>query len=110
MSSFSVSALSQNIKIDESPESSGILGRKVQLIKGGFVVGNASSGKRYGIFGRMGVIKFDNVSFYRISFPIRLEMSNFTDVTVFLLGLDQDIPDGSFDLKRDWISIAIVFK
>lgn len=110
ISSFLVSAVAQNNKIDASSESSSLLGSRVQILKGGWIVGNATSGKQYGILGRIGIIKFDNVSFYRIRLPIRFEMANFTDVTIFIIGLDQEIPESSFDFKREWFSIAIVFK
>lgn len=110
MSSFLANVASQNSRINDFPESSSLLGQKVQILKGGWVIGNASSGKQYGIFSRVGIIKFDNVSFYRIRFPIRFEMANFTDVTVFIIGLDQEIPEVPFEFKRDWFSIAIVFK
>ena len=109
-SNFLTSAVSQNNQINDSLESNSIIGRRIQILKGGWVVGNASSGKQYGIFGRIGIIKFDNASFYRIRFPIRFEMANFTDVTVFIIGLDQEIIENQFDFKRDWFSIAIVFK
>lgn len=108
-SSFLVSAVSQINQIDNSPKFSSILGRKVQILNLGWAIGNASSGKQYGIFNRIGIIKFDNVSFYRFRFPIRFEMSNFTDVTVLIFGVDQVISDSSFVFKRDWFSFAIVF-
>lgn len=110
ISSFLVSAVSQSSQIDDSSESLKPRGPKVESFMGVWASGNASSGKQFGILSRIGIIKFDYVIFDRLRlFPIRWEMVDFLDVTVIIIGLNQEIPEGPFDFEREWVS-AIVFK
>ena len=110
MSSNLVSAVSQSIQINDSPGSSNPIDLRVRIFTNAWASGNANSGKHFGKLDRIGIIKFNYVRFIHLKlFPIRWETVDFEDVTVIIIGLDQEIPEGSFYFERDWIS-AIVFK
>jgi hypothetical protein len=106
-----VSAVSHNSQTNNSHKSPDMLLSRIKLFRSIFLSGNASSGKQLGIFGRIGIIRFYNVSIYifRI-FPFRFEIQNEKNVTVIMLGLDQEISKEPFDFKRDWVSLAVVLK
>jgi hypothetical protein len=73
------------------------------------VHGNASSGSQFGPFGNFGIVKFNHAQFVIIRFfPIRLNVNNVKNVTAFLYGIGQDIPNGSFDFEEEWILFALV--
>ena len=110
ISGFLASAIPQNTQIDDTPETSNPVGKRVWFITRAWATGDAIKGRQFGVRGTIGIIKFDYVAFNRLRFfPVRWELVDFQDVTAIMFGLDQDIPSGPFDFERDWVN-AIVFK
>ena len=105
-----ISVVSQNNpidKINDSTKPSRLLPRFFFRV---LTHGNASSGRQLGVFGNIGIIKFNTVQFVLIRFfPIRLNITNLKNVTAFIYGINQTIPNGSFDFEEEWILFAFVF-
>jgi hypothetical protein len=105
-----VGVISKSNQIDNIQNISKPTGLMPMLFFRVLVNGNASSGRQFGPFGNFGIIKFNHAQFVIIRFiPIRLEVHNVKNVTAFLFGIGQDLPNGSFDFKEEWILIAFVF-
>lgn len=106
---FLLNAVSQNCNIDFTKQSSDPLRVLPKVFNRALVKGNASSGKQFGIFGKIGIIKFNYAQFVIIRFfPIKLIVNKEQNVTAFMFGIDQQIPTGSFDFDEEWIAFAIV--
>jgi len=102
-----VSQDNQKDTLQDSSKPSGIIPRFFFRV---LVHGNASSGRQLGIFGNIGIIKFNHAQFVLIRFfPIRLNVNTVNNVTAFIYGINQEIPNGSFDFKEEWILFAFVF-
>lgn len=109
INSFFINAVSKNCNIDSSQQSEDPSRVLPKVFNRVLVNGNASSGKQFGIFGKIGIIKFNYAQFVIIRFfPIKLIINKEKDVTAILFGLDQEIPNGSFDFDEEWIAFAIV--
>jgi len=109
-SSFLVCAVPQDYNINDLQQSAYPSRLLPKVFNRVLVNGNASSGKQFGIFGKIGIIKFNYAQFVIIRFfPIKLVINKEKDVTAILFGLDQEIPNGSFDFDEEWIAFAIVF-
>ena len=94
--------------VDSTEISNQPQGKFISVIRG-WAVGNASSGKTIGTRGKIAIIKFDHVIFTQLKFlPLRWEMADFYDVTAIVFRLDQTIPEGPFEFKRERV-VAIIF-
>ncbi len=105
-----LSVVSQNNQIDNLQYSSKPSGLIPKFFFRVLVHGNASSGRQLGVFGNIGIIKFNYVQFVLIRFfPIRLDVTTERNVTAFIYGIGQEIPNGSFNFEEEWILFALVF-
>lgn len=106
-----MSVVSQNFQEEYYNKNSGPLGLIPKIYPRVLVKGNASSGKQFGIFGKIGIIKFNHAQFVIIRFfPIKLVINNVKNATAIMFGIDQNLSSGSFDFKEEWIFLAIVFE
>ena len=103
--------VSQNFQYEYYKETFSSLGLIPKIYPRVLVHGNASSGKQLGIFGKIGIIKFNTAQFVIIRFfPIKLVINNVKNATAILFGIDQNVSSGSFDFEEEWIFLAIVFE
>ncbi len=111
ISSSYMSVVSQNFQYEYYKETFSSLGLIPKIYPRVLVHGNASSGKQLGIFGKIGIIKFNTAQFVIIRFfPIKLVINNVKNATAILFGIDQNVSSGSFDFEEEWIFLAIVFE
>lgn len=83
---------------------------KIFSIMRGWAIGNATSGKLIGRHHRIAKINFEYLSITKLKFfPPRWETANFFNNTAYLFNLNQTIPQGPFELQKDWV-IAFIIK
>jgi hypothetical protein len=96
---------------EEKNESTSPILYKFAYIKRAFAVGNASSGRLVGESGRIGIINFEEVTFSKLKlFPVRWEFADYYNAKAIVFGIDQEIPNGSFEFQRDWVRALIFYK
>ena len=110
--SFLAVANQENAK-DKSSDMNDIqkepLGKLFSVMRG-WAVGNATSGKLVGLHHRIAKINFEFLAITKLKFfPPRWETANFYNNTAYLFNLNQTIPQGPFELQKDWV-IAVVIK
>ena len=111
LSSCLVSAVSQNSQTDDSQKPFKPLGFRDKIFRRCWAAGNATSGKLIGDFSQIGKVEFSYIKFEKLRFfPMRWEIADFINAKVLLIGLDQEIPEGPFDLEREFFLVAIVLK
>jgi hypothetical protein len=97
-----------NNKNDDSIKNSNYLLRHIKVLRG-WAEGNATSGKLIGFRAKIVKINFNYLKIESIRFfPIRWEMSDFWNATAIIFNFNQTIPQGPFEMERDWI-VAIIF-
>ena len=103
------SVTSEEISKNEKDNSSSLKLAKIAFLKRCYAEGNASSGRTFNATTKIGIIKFESVRFSKLKlFPVRWEFADYYDATALVFGIDQEIPEGSFEFKRDWVR-ALVF-
>jgi hypothetical protein len=97
-----------NNKNDDSIKNSNYLLRHIKVLRG-WAEGKATSGKLIGFRAKIVKINFNYLKIESIRFfPIRWEMSDFWNATAIIFNFNQTIPQGPFEMERDWI-VAIIF-
>jgi len=96
-----------NNKNDDSIKNSNYLLRHIKVLRG-WAEGNANRGKLIGFRDKIAKINFNYLKIESIRFfPIRLEMSDFWNAIAIIFNFNQTIPQGPFEMERDWV-VAIV--
>ena len=103
------SVTSESISKIEKDDTSSRKLIKIAFLYRCFAQGNASSGRTIEKSDRIGIIEFTSVRFSKLKFlPLRWEFADYYNAKALVFGIDQVIPNGSFEFERDWVR-AIVF-
>ncbi len=98
-----------NIKNDDSIKNSVQSLRKHINFLIGWAEGNASSGKLIGFRDKIVKIKFNYFKIEGIRFfPIRWQMADFWNATAIIFNFNQTIPQGPFEMERDWVVAVVI--